>query len=659
MTNDQIPKKMRLGSNEEDCYQRLQQQRRSLPIHPVRGRLIHEVQRHNSVIVIGETGSGKTTQIPQYLYEAGLHRNAVIAVTQPRRVAAITISKRVAQEKKTELGHLVGYCVRFEDVTSDSTKLKYMTDGMLLREAILDPLLKRYSIVILDEAHERTIHTDVLFGVVKAAQRQRAEQGLKQIKIVVMSATMDVDHFSKYFNNAPVLYLEGRQYPIQVYYSVEPQTDYLFASLVTLFQIHKKEPAQKDVLIFLTGQEEIESAVKSIRDIAREVMRAPNIVVCPLYSSLPSFSQLRVFQPTPEGCRKVVVATNIAETSVTIQGIKFVIDSGMVKAKVYNPNSGLDLLKVVRVAKDQALQRTGRAGRESPGICYRLYTENEFETFSNTTVPEIQRCNLASVVLQLMAMHITDVAGFDFMDKPSPEAVKKALEQLELLSAVEKGERYKLTPLGRQMAAFPLDPRLSKVILTAKDFHCLEEILTIVSVLSVDSVLYTPPNKREHAMAVRQKFISSDGDHITFLNIYRAYKSVNGNKQWCNENFIDVRNMKTAQEVRRQLKEICERQELPIQSCGRDTVPIRKCLTAGYFMSAAELQREGEYVTLSTRKVVSIHPSSVLFRCRPGYVLYNELTQTSKCYMRDLCVVDADWLYETAPNYFRNKKPGR
>ncbi|KAK3583916.1 hypothetical protein CHS0354_033701 [Potamilus streckersoni] len=624
MTNGQIPKKMRLGSNEDDFYQRLQQQRRSLPIHPARGRLIHEVQRHSSVIVIGETGSGKTTQIPQYLYEAGLHRNAVIAVTQPRRVAAITISKRVAQEKKTELGHLVGYCVRFEDVTTDSTKLKYMTDGMLLREAILDPLLKRYSVVILDEAHERTIHTDVLFGVVKAAQRQRAEQGLKHIKIVVMSATMDVDHFSKYFNNAPVLYLEGRQYPIQVFYSVEHQTDYMFASLVTLFQIHKKEPAQKDVLIFLTGQEEIESAVKSIRDIAKEITGAPNLVVYPLYSSLPSFAQMRVFQPTPEGCRKVVVATNIAETSVTIQGIKFVIDSGMVKAKVYNPNSGLDLLKVVRVAKDQALQRTGRAGREAPGICYRLYTEDEFETFSNTTVPEIQRCNLASVVLQLLAMHITDVAAFDFMDKPSPEAVKKALEQLELLSAVEKRERYKLTPLGRQMAAFPLDPRLSKVILTAKDFQCLEEILTIVSVLSVDSVLFTPPNK-----------------------------------QWCHENFIDMRNMKTAQEVRRQLKEICERQELPIQSCGRDTVPIRKCLAAGFFMSAAELQREGEYVTLSTRKVVSIHPSSVLFRCKPGYVLYNELTQTSKCYMRDLCVIDAEWLYDTAPNYFRNKKPGR
>ncbi|KAK3087907.1 hypothetical protein FSP39_012332 [Pinctada imbricata] len=616
-------------------YHRLKEERRKLPIFPAKGKLINQIQRLDTAIVIGETGSGKTTQIPQYLYESGIHRNAIVAVTQPRRVAAITVAQRVSDERGQQLGQLVGYCVRFEDVTSENTKIKYMTDGMLLREAILDPLMKRYSVVILDEAHERTIHTDVLFGVVKAAQRHRKMKGIRPLKIIVMSATMDVDHFSNYFNKAPVLYLEGRQYPVQVYYAPEPQSDYVFASVVTLFQIHKEEPPNQDVLIFLTGQEEIESAVKTIRDVARDASgQMPPLMVCPLYAALPSQQQLKVFKATPSGYRKVIVATNIAETSVTIQGIRFVIDAGMVKAKVFNPLSGLDLLKVVRISKAQGLQRTGRAGREAPGACYRLYTEQEFEELKANTVPEIQRTNLSSVVLQLMALGISDVVNFDFMDKPSTESIVSAVSQLEDLGAVTNDKPPRLTPLGRKMAAFPLDPRLSKTILLAKDFHCLEEILSIVSVLSVDSVLFTPQSKREEALAARAKFVSSEGDHVMFLNIYRAYKGVKGNKDWCHENFINGRNMKTATEVRQQLRQICERQEIPIQSCGNDTSAIRRCLAAGFFMNAAEIQKESSgYVTLSTKKPVHIHPSSVLFQCKPSYVIYNELVKTTKCYM--------------------------
>ncbi|XP_062572851.1 ATP-dependent RNA helicase DHX33-like [Saccostrea cucullata] len=636
--------------------EKILQEKRNLPIFPARGKIINQIQRLDTAILIGETGSGKTTQIPQYLLEANVNKNAIIAVTQPRRVAAITISQRVAEEQGTELGQKVGYCVRFEDVTSENTKIKYMTDGMLLREAILDPLMKRYSIVILDEAHERTIHTDVLFGVVKQAQARRKVRGIRPLKILVMSATMDVDHFSAYFNAAPVLYLEGRQYPVQVYYV----SQYTFSSIVTLFQIHRAEPPNNDILMFLTGQEEIESAVRTIRDITRtaEENMAP-LVVCPLYAALPSHAQLKVFKPTPKGCRKVIVATNIAETSVTIQGIKFVVDSGVVKAKVFNPNSGLDLLKVVKVSKAQALQRTGRAGRESAGSCYRLYTEQEFTQFSDNTIPEIQRCNLSSVVLQLLALGISDIVNFDFMDKPSAESIIAAVHQLHNLGAVIKENTIKLTPVGRQMAAFPLEPRLGKTLLIAKENNCLEEILTIVSLLSVDSVLVTPQSKREEALAARQKFVSSEGDHVMLLNIYKAYKAVKGNKDWCMENFINQRNMKTATEVRKQLYDICERMEFPIKSCKNDTTIIRKCLAHGFFMNAAELQKDGsEYTSLSSRKTVSIHPSSVLFRCKPAYVIYNELVQTTKCYMRDLCVVDPDWLYEAAPVYFKKKKPG-
>ncbi|KAK3696103.1 hypothetical protein RRG08_061878 [Elysia crispata] len=647
------------GSSRGNTFDNLRKAKQALPIFPARRTLINQIRRLASAIVIGETGSGKTTQIPQYLLESEVNKSSMIAITQPRRVAAITVAQRVAQEMGSTVGGIVGYCVRFEDVTAVNTKLKFMTDGMLLREAILDPHLTRYSIVMLDEAHERTIHTDVLFGVVKAAQRHRLKTGQPQLKIVVMSATMDVDHFSKYFNNAPVLYLEGRQFPIQVMHVKEPQSDYLFAALVTLFQIHKEAPAGEDVLIFLTGQEEIDSAVRSILDLSRDLNDFPKLQVYPLYAALPSHEQIKVFNKTLPGHRKVVVATNIAETSITIHGIKYVIDSGMVKAKVYHPLSGLDLLKVVTASRAQVLQRTGRAGREAPGICYRLFTEAQFKAMDVNTVPEIQRCNLASVVLQLMAMGISDVLSFDFMNKPAPESIKAALEELVLLGALERqpdSEMLKLTPVGKKMAAFPLDPRFSKVILLAKDFGCLEEILSIVSILSVDSVLLNSSKKRLQAGQAHEKFKSSEGDHIMLLNIYRAYKNVNGNRNWCYENYIVARNMNTAQQVRRQLREICVRQQLEISSCGRETTTIRRCLAVGFFMNAAELSKDGEFMTLTTRRQVSIHPSSCLFQHKPACVVYTELVKTSKTYMRTLSVVDPDWLMEAAPAYFRRKR---
>ncbi|XP_073874475.1 ATP-dependent RNA helicase DHX33 isoform X4 [Macaca fascicularis] len=396
-------------------------QRRSLPIFQARGQLLAQLRNLDNAVLIGETGSGKTTQIPQYLYEGGISRQGIIAVTQPRRVAAISLATRVSDEKRTELGKLVGYTVRFDDVTSEDTRIKFLTDGMLLREAISDSLLRKYSCVILDEAHERTIHTDVLFGVVKTAQKRRKELGKLPLKVIVMSATMDVDLFSQYFNGAPVLYLEGRQHPIQVFYTKQPQNDYLHAALVSVFQIHQEAPPSQDILVFLTGQEEIEAMSKTCRDIAKHLPDGcPALLVLPLYASLPYAQQLRVFQGAPKGYRKVIISTNIAETSITITGIKYVVDTGMVKAKKYNPDSGLEVLAVQRVSKTQAWQRTGRAGREDSGVCYRLYTEEEFEKFDKMTVPEIQRCNLASVMLQLLAMKVPNVLTFDFMSKPSP-----------------------------------------------------------------------------------------------------------------------------------------------------------------------------------------------------------------------------------------------
>ncbi|KAL7987030.1 hypothetical protein Chor_005949 [Crotalus horridus] len=627
-------------------------QRRSLPIFQARGTLLGQLRTLDCAVLIGETGSGKTTQIPQYLYEGGIGRQGIVAVTQPRRVAAISLATRVSDEKKTELGKLVGYTVRFEDLTSDETKIKFLTDGMLLREAIGDPLMHKYSVVILDEAHERTIHTDVLFGVVKAAQKKRKELGKLPLKVIVMSATMDVDLFSQYFNGAPVLYLEGRQHPIQIFYTKQSQSDYLQAALVTVFQIHQDNAQVYGCLFSPASCYHHNNPVWQIKlgD------GCPQMVVMPLYASLPYSQQLRVFQVAPKGYRKVILSTNIAETSITIAGIKYVVDTGMVKAKKYTPQSGLEVLAVQRISKAQAWQRAGRAGREDSGFCYRLYTEDEFEKFDKMTIPEIQRCNLASVVLHLLALRIPNVLTFDFVSKPPPEALQAAIEQLALLGAVEKKEdQLILTPLGKKMAAFPLEPKFSKMILMSPKFHCTEEILTIVSLLSVDSVLYNPPSRRDEVQAVRKKFISSEGDHVTLLNIYRAFKNISGNREWCKENFVNSRNMMLVSDVRAQLRDICIKLSIPLESSRNDTGTIRRCLAYSLFMYTAELQPDGTYATTDTHQPVAIHPSSVLFHCKPACVAYNELLHTSKCYMRDLCVVDADWLYDAAPEYFRRK----
>ncbi|KAJ8022209.1 ATP-dependent RNA helicase DHX33 [Holothuria leucospilota] len=666
--------------------QDLYQERCNLPIYSARGKLITEIRKASSSIVIGETGSGKTTQIPQgsaqlqYLLEAGVTKGKVIACTQPRRVAAISIAKRVSAEMGVDLGSQVGYTVRFDDTTSPQTKLKFMTDGMLLREAILDPNLSRYSVIILDEAHERTVHTDVLFGVVKAAQRNRQTDQKNQLKVVFMSATMDVDHFSNFFNSAPVLYVQGRQHPIQastfekflspnsqerlcdifqLMYSVKPQSDYIYAALVAVFQIHQEYPANEDILVFLTGQEEIEGVLRAVNDVSKDLPSdVPGLVVYRLYAALPQAIQEKVFQKTPTGKRKVILSTNIAETSITIPGIKHVIDTGRVKAKSYQPGSGVDTLKVQWVSQAQAWQRTGRAGREDSGTCWRLYTEETFGKLPANTIPEIQRSNLASVVLQMLALKIKDVFHFDFMDPPTEESLKNAVEQLKLLGAVEDGinpKELKLTTLGKEMVAFPLDPRLSKVILAARNFGCLEEILTVVSLLSVDSVLNAPSSKREQAAQCWKKFYSTDGDHIMLLTIYRSFIAMKGSKNWCHENFVSLRNMKHAVEIRKQLKDLCVKAQLPLQSCGRETAPIRKCLVQGMFMNTAELQVDGTFMTLDRKQPVTIHPSSCLFNCKPSYLLFNELVQTSKSYIRNVCSVDSEWLYEAAPAYFRQR----
>ncbi|XP_069111910.1 ATP-dependent RNA helicase DHX8-like [Argopecten irradians] len=631
----------------------LLEQRQGLPIYKLKDELIKAVNDNQVLIVIGETGSGKTTQITQYLAETGYTTRGKIGCTQPRRVAAMSVAKRVSEEFGCRLGQEVGYTMRFEDCTSPETKIKYMTDGFMLRECLIDPDLMQYSIIMLDEAHERTIHTDVLFGLLKEAVKKR-----KDLKLIVTSATLDAVKFSQYFFEAPIFTIPGRTYPVEVLYTKEAETDYLDASMITVMQIHLMEPPG-DVLLFLTGQEEIDTAC----EILYERMKAlgpevPELIILPVYSALPGEMQTRIFEPAPPGSRKVVIATNIAETSLTINGIYYVVDPGFVKQKVYNSKTGMDQLIVTPISQAQAKQRAGRAGRTGPGKCYRLYTERAYrDEMLATNVPEIQRTNLASTVLALKAMGINDLLAFDFMDAPPMQTLISAMEQLHALTALD--DEGLLTRLGRRMAEFPLEPMLSKMLIMSVHLACSDEILTVVSMLSIQNVFYRPKDKQAIADQKKAKFHQSEGDHLTLLSVYNSWKNNRFSSPWCYDNFVQIRTLKRAQDVRKQMLGIMDRHKLDVVSCGKNTARVQKAICSGFFRNAAKKDPQEGYRTLVDSQVVYIHPSSALFNRQPDWVIYHELVLTTKEYMREVTTIDPKWLVEFAPKFFRFSDPTR
>lgn len=609
----------------------IEETRKSLPIYQYRDEFLAALEEYQILVIVGETGSGKTTQLPQYLHEAGYTKNGMkVGCTQPRRVAAMSVATRVAEEMGVKLGNEVGYSIRFEDCTSDKTIIKYMTDGMLLREFLTEPDLAGYSALMIDEAHERTLSTDVLFGLVKDIARFRPD-----LKLLISSATMDAQKFCDYFEGSAIFNIPGRRYPVEVHYTQQPEANYLSAAITTVFQIHAASPSG-DILVFLTGQDEIEAAEQSITETCRKLgNKIKELIVCPIYANLPSELQAKIFEPTPPNARKVVLATNIAETSLTIDGIVYVIDPGFVKENVYNPRTGMESLVVSPCSRASANQRMGRAGRVGPGKCFRLYTKwAYYNELDENTTPEIQRTNLNSVVLLLKSLGINDLLDFDFLDPPPPKTLIRALENLYALGALnDKGE---LTKLGRQMAEFPTDPMLAKSIIAADKYGCVSEVLSIIAMLGESAQLfYRPKDKKVHADQARARFTSrTGGDHISLLNIWNAWVDTDFSYVWARENFLQHRSLVRARDVRDQLARLCDRVEVTVSSIGsgEGEREVRKALTAGFFPNAARLQRDGQsYRTVKNGLTVYIHPSSVCAEDRHKWVIYYELVMTSKC----------------------------
>jgi len=537
---------------------------------------------------------------------------------------------------RCKLGEEVGYSIRFEDLTSAKTRIKFLTDGLLLREALADPLLSRYSVIMVDEAHERSLSTDILLGVLKKILRRRTE-----LRIVVSSATLQAEDFLGFFSGAElsqndegmrsqignIISLEGRMYPVDTLYLEEPAEDYVERAVRTIFDIHASE-AEGDILVFLTGREEIENTLQMIADRAASLhQKAPSILALPLYAGLTSEQQLYVFEPAPENTRKVIVATNIAEASVTIDGIVYVIDCGFVKLRAFNPKTGIETLTATPVSKASATQRAGRAGRTKAGKCYRLYTQPTYNEMPEATVPEIQRSNLAPVILQLKALGIDNVLRFDFLTPPPAELIIRALELLYSLGAVD--EYAKLTrPLGVRMAELSVEPMMAKVLLSAPSMGCLSEVLSIAAMTSLQgAVWYHQDNEKKSTETSRRKFAVEEGDHITLLNIYEAFVT-RGRKdsKWCRDNLLNHKSMVRAVSIRAQLKRYLERFGINVEETLRPSKSpnefnkgeqIRKCLTAGYFAHAARMQPDGTFKTVNGGVKLHAHPSSLMFVSLP------------------------------------------
>ena len=643
----------------EDYLKIIKLQKENLPIFQYKSQILELISKNQIIFIQGETGSGKTTQIPQYLNENNYtSNNKKIAITQPRRVACLSVASRVAYEMNCKLGHEVGYCIRFEENTSKQTKIKFMTEGILLQEFLTDPLLSNYSVIIIDEAHERTIYTDILLSLLKNIILSN-----KTLKLIISSATLTNKSLFEFFNDfdPPFLNIPGRRFPVDIYYSKEPEADYIEASVITALQIHITQPLPGDILIFLTGEEEITLAKEMLYNRTKGLQdKIPNYIILQLYSNLPSEEQIKIFMNYPNQ-RKIILSTNIAETSLTIDGIVYVIDCGFSKQICFNPRNGLETLAIAPISKNSAIQRAGRAGRNQPGKCFRLYTAYSYKNeLEDETIPEILRTNLITIVLLLKSIGIDDLLNFDYIDIPPKEILIRALEQLYALGALN--EEGILTEIGKNMSLFPMNPCLSKIIITSVEYKCLDQIITIVSMLTLgNNVFYKDKDDVKISNKLKEKFIiSGTGDHFTLLEVYNQWKDSDYSGLFCKEHYIHSKSLRKARNIKEQLINICKKigidyddESLSINN--ENTINnIKKCIITGFFYNTVHLCSDGNYRTVKNPHVVNIHPSSCLFKENSKWVVYFELVYTSKEFMREIIEIKPEWLIQIAPFYFKN-----
>ncbi|PWN39844.1 P-loop containing nucleoside triphosphate hydrolase protein, partial [Ceraceosorus guamensis] len=673
----------------------LQEERKALPIYEQKERILYAVQRYGVVVIVGQTGCGKTTQIPQYLLEAGwapAHRAQSIVCTQPRRLSCLSISMRVSAEQGCSLGSQVGYAVPFErHYDARTTRIKYATHGTLFRELMSDPLLSAYSVVMIDEAHERNAFSDLLLILLKKIRRKRPS-----LRIIVSSATIDAQAFLNFFLDKPyvgqerqaggaqaaaaagaaakttaattttqrsnneevedgiILSLQGRTFPVEIAYAQEAVEDYVKASVEAVWQLHLAE-ARGDILVFLTGKEEIDACMQALAD--RQISLPQGSLplhLLPVHAGLSAQEQMALFDPTPRGGRRCLVATNIAEASVTLPGIRYVVDCGLVKMRLFDPESGTESLCILPISQASAAQRSGRAGRTSAGKALRLYTRSTFRSLAPHTSPELSRSDLTSVVLQLKSLGVDDlVRKFEWMwPAPSTRLLSCALQRCAVLGAMDAWAR--LTPDGQKMAELPLDPIMGKLLLQSIRFQCSKEILSVIAMLSVSSPFIIPDEKRNDAAAYtsallsRDKFTAEEGDHLSLLNVYDAFVDPQvgaSSRGFCKRNKLAFAALARAVSIRQQLQGWMKRlgwEREARMGCEGDEGRLRRCLVSALFENAARRMEDGGYRSIRAGQTLHIHPSSVLFDRIPKskYVIFQEVVQTNKRYMRDVTVVE-------------------
>ncbi len=619
----------------------------NLPVYKEKERILQVLAKNPVIVVESPTGSGKTTQLPIILHEAGYASKGMIGVTQPRRIASVSVSEYIAKQMGTPFPGLVGYKMRFEDKTTPSTKIKILTDGTLLQEIKADPMLHQYDVLMVDEAHERSLNIDFILGLLKNILKFRPE-----FKIIISSATINAEIFSTYFSDAPVVHIETQTFPVQMNYS-PPAVEDDEVRVEKIVEIVAKSYGQGgDILVFLPGE-------KMIKEVSARLIYQPyaqDLHMVPLYGRLSSEEQERVFDPAPLGKTKVVLSTNIAETSVTIDGITVVIDSGLAKINHYNPRTFTSSLVESKISRASANQRKGRAGRTQPGTCWRLYAEEDFETRDLFTLEEIYRTDLSEVVLRMAELGITDFASFDFLSPPGRQGIIGAVETLNLLEALE--EDNSLSSIGKMMVPFPLLPKHARIIVESimKYPQALDDVLIGTSFLSTDSPYLLPQGEELEARRAHHQLGDEWGDFMSYLKIYKGFQAAPNKEKWCEKSYLDTKTMHEIVNIKGQLEEIVSRMGVPLGTGGTRQDYLLS-IAKGLIQFVCMATGRGTFRSLTAEKIL-IHPGSSLFKETPPFIVAGEIVRTSRTYARSVSPLKKEWLGLLNPNLARNLASG-